>query len=317
MSGFLLSNLCVGISVIISIFICVGIITNTTNILVFWRLGMSSVSNLSLLVLSTVDLINVLLMTGTAIVLSPPIARWTSVKESAILWLSCPLIYSTIAISSWVTVVINMERCCCVVFPMKVKQIFTRKVVTSLFFGMVLYQLAISVPHYSLMGLTPVTSTTTNETLLAFDFLKYNNNLGLVFVFASSTAPTAISFVLVIIGTTFLLVKLRQSAEFHSSMTGNRRIRISTREKKVARSAFGICVIYIVCFSPTVGIYVATAIFPRFDVPDPVYGNAATFILYLSMLLQVVSASINFFVYLEMLSQFKGTLKNLFLRRHN
>ncbi|KAK3706056.1 hypothetical protein RRG08_016676 [Elysia crispata] len=47
---------------------------------------------------------------------------------------------------SWITTIISMERTCCIIYPMKVKQIFTPRNIFAMITGMVIYQIATGLP---------------------------------------------------------------------------------------------------------------------------------------------------------------------------
>ena len=169
------------------------------------------------------------------------------------------------------------------------------------------------VPHYFFIRLVPVTSQLTNKTILVFDFLTYNERLGVLSILLSYSIPTFICFVLVSVGTIFLVIKLRQSAEFRRSMAVKRPDKISSKERTVSRSVIGICVVYIVCQSPNVIIYLVSIVYPPAHTMNPVYGNFVFLLLALIMILQAISSSINLFVYFKMMSQYRDTCKKLFL----
>ncbi|KAK3797167.1 hypothetical protein RRG08_060511 [Elysia crispata] len=178
---------------------------------------------------------------------------------------------------------------------------------------MVLYQMGTLVPHYLYIGLTHATSPLTNKTVLVFDLLKYNERIGVLSLLLSFSLPTLVCFILVTLGTLILVARLRHSAELRSSSAVKRPLRIASKERSVATSVIGICVIYIVCLSPNVGFILVATAFPRFFYSDSVYGNATVFILTVASVFQSVSASVNLFVYLRMMSKYKAVLTKLFL----
>ena len=178
--------------------------------------------------------------------------------------------------------------------------------------GMVVYQLATVAPHYVFIRLVPAVSQLTNKTILVFDYLTYNERLGVLSMLLSFSIPTFICFALVSVGTIFLVIKLRQSAEFRKSMAVKRPEKISSKEQTVSRSVIGICVIYIVCQSPNVILYLVSIIHPPLHAWNPVYGNIVYLLVWVILLLQATSASINLFIYLKMMSQYRDVFKKLF-----
>ena len=199
-----------------------------------------------------------------------------------------------------------------IVFIYQVKLIFTRKNVVCVLLGRLVYQTCAVIPHYLTMRLIPVSAPQFNRTILVFDLFTYNKRMGIISLLFSVTIPTFICFILVLVGTIFLVIKLQQSAEFRRSMTEKQPEKISTREKTVARSVVGICVIYISCMTPDVAFYLVCQVFPQFHALEPVYGNIAMVATNVATLGQSVSASVNIFVYIKMMSQYRDTFNKLF-----
>ena len=199
-------------------------------------------------------------------------------------------------------------------FIEQVKLIFTRRTVVCFMVGMVLYQLANVIVHYLHINLIFMKDPVTNRTMFFFDVVNYNQRVGIISILLSFSIPTFACFLLVTIGTIFLVVKLRQSADFRKSMTVMRPDKISTKDKAVSKIVIGICVIYIICLSPNVASYVVSTAFSEFHTFNPVYGNIAHLSLIVSYLFQTISSSMNLFVYLQMMSKFREMFKSVFLR---
>ena len=102
-------------------FIILGVITNILNILVFWRLDFSAVSNISLFSLSVADLVNIVFIANTIVCNSPFYTLEIFMPSAHFSYVANPLHYSVMAFSSLITAVISMERCCCIMLPMKVR----------------------------------------------------------------------------------------------------------------------------------------------------------------------------------------------------
>ena len=121
LSDALLLELLKPIHVLIYPFIIMGVLTNTVNILVFWRLDFSAVSNISLFSLSIADLMNLVFIANSLVCNSPFFTLEVFMPSLHFSLISHPLHYSVMAFSSWITAVISMERCCCIMLPMKVR----------------------------------------------------------------------------------------------------------------------------------------------------------------------------------------------------
>ena len=137
----------------------------------------------------------------------------------------------------------------------QVKLIFTRRNVVCVLLGMLVYQTRAVIPHYLSVWLVPVSASQSNRTILVFAVFTYNKRIVIISLLFSLTIPTLICFILVTVGTIFLVIKMQQSAEFRRSMAEKQPEKISTPEKTVTRSVIGICVIHISFMSPDVAFY--------------------------------------------------------------
>ena len=180
--------------------------------------------------------------------------------------------------------------------------------------GMVLYQVATLIPHYLHISVVSVTDPVTNRTKFFFDFVNYNDRLGIISLLLSFSIPTFVCFILVTTGTIFLVAKLRQSADFRKSTAVTRPQKISTKDKTVSNMVIAICVIYIVCLSPNVATTLASTAFSQFHSFNPTYGNIVISSLDVSLMFQSICSSINFFVYLKMMSKFREIFNTVFFR---
>ena len=119
-SDALLDTCYKAITVVRAGFILLGLFTNSANILVFWRLGFSSVSNISLFFLSVFDMMTIVTAAYTAACSNAFYTLVTFISGYALVVIAHPLHFSGLAMSSCITALISMERCCCIMLPMKV-----------------------------------------------------------------------------------------------------------------------------------------------------------------------------------------------------
>ena len=103
----------------ISIF---GIFSNVVNMLVFYRMGFTITTNISLFCLAIADfytLVFILLATVGGHPMINDDHLFISLED--LTKTIGTLYYGCTAMGSWITAVISVERSCCVAFPMKVK----------------------------------------------------------------------------------------------------------------------------------------------------------------------------------------------------
>ena len=107
----------------ITIPVCIfGLASNIVNIAVFYKMGLSSVSNICFFCLAITDFNCVTYILVVTFALHPglkphvflPMAMLDAVLTSDTVY------YAFSAMGSWITAIINMERSCCVVLPLKV-----------------------------------------------------------------------------------------------------------------------------------------------------------------------------------------------------
>ncbi|GFR93947.1 LOW QUALITY PROTEIN: chemosensory receptor B [Elysia marginata] len=114
---------------LINSFGLLGIVSNTANIIVYVKMGLSETANISLLALSTCDLIVslcVLLASNCAnplLLATKRLPSGASIKE--ITYVASSVLYNCLGLGACVTAILSTERCLCVIFPLKVKSIVT------------------------------------------------------------------------------------------------------------------------------------------------------------------------------------------------
>ena len=98
-----------------------GIFSNIANIVVFYRMGFSSVSNISLFCLAVVDLCSLCIILLIAVGNLPLFQNpYLIISLMDVTLAIGSVYYSFSAMGAWITAVISVERSCCIVFPMKV-----------------------------------------------------------------------------------------------------------------------------------------------------------------------------------------------------
>ena len=108
----------------ISIPICIfGICSNIVNILVFYKMGFSSPTNISLFCLAIADLLTLCYSIISSFGNLPAFQDADlSFSMGDVARVGAHVYYSSCAIGSWLTAVINVERSVCMVFPLTVKE---------------------------------------------------------------------------------------------------------------------------------------------------------------------------------------------------
>ena len=115
---FLIFHLCVSP---LTIAICTfGICSNIINVLVFYKMGLSSSSNISLFSLAITDACTV-----TAVLVMSFEDMFDDshlpMRMRDVTLFTSHVYYFFSAMGSWITTMISMERSCCIVYPMMVR----------------------------------------------------------------------------------------------------------------------------------------------------------------------------------------------------
>ena len=179
---------------------------------------------------------------------------------------------------------------------------------------MFIFQIASSLPRCFAIGLTKITSPVTNRTVVIFDLEKYNAGMFFMSMLVSFSIPGLICFVVVLVGTIFLISNFKQSRQLRKSMSGSEGIsdKMSVKDARLVRSIIFICVIFIVGSTPNVLLYLIQTIYPTLNIIDPYLGNLTYAFYTVSHTFQATASSVNIFVYFGMGSRFKYTFKQTF-----
>ena len=107
----------------IAIPVCIfGLISNITNIIVYYKMGLSSVSNICFFCLAITDFNCVSYILVVSFVHHPRLEQpFLPISLNDVALISDTVYFGFSAMGSWITAIINVERSCCVVFPMKVR----------------------------------------------------------------------------------------------------------------------------------------------------------------------------------------------------
>ncbi|KAK3794063.1 hypothetical protein RRG08_059506 [Elysia crispata] len=273
-----------------------GIFTNSANIAVFLKMGFAESTNISFFALSVIDLLVSLYTLIGKLLYSPVLFRlhgnFKAIDGGRGM---TSIIFATSGVGGWVTTIISLERCFCIMFPLKVKTIITRRRIVLLILVMTVYQATFACLIYAQTG-PPY---------------HQHSEKRIIYLLCSLTGPSFICFVIVVIATTFLVIKLKQTMKMRSQIA-SQSDKAMSKERKVVRPVIFICVIFIVCFLPNVAKLLGTIVFPRLTPTDPYFGSLSNVLYTFTFIFQSISSSINIFVYYHMSSKFKETFGSLF-----
>ena len=104
--------------------VCIfGLCSNVVNIVVFSRMGLKTPSNINLFCLAIADWLTLAITTVVVFGEHPYFQNANHVMSMRDVSMTAAVVYPGVsAMGSWITTIINVERACCVAFPMKVRQ---------------------------------------------------------------------------------------------------------------------------------------------------------------------------------------------------
>ncbi|GFO10339.1 peptide receptor gpcr [Plakobranchus ocellatus] len=305
-----------------------GVIGNILIILVYMRLGVSETTNASYLALAISDLLTVLSVIWIAICETPLINLLfnrllivTDLQEfKQITGIRPHFAFSktTALITAW----ISTERCFCVVFPMKVKFIITRTVNTIVIVMIFIVSCGpVMVSYMSVWSEWREDPLGNQDGLFLFiSGAGERDEPQQIFVkILYDVVYPVFSWIVVIVNTTVLIIKLKQSANWRKQnlnllTTSAAQRTTSARTNRVTKTAVVVASIFIVCTLPISLTFLAWDYLPRLSSTGKFRNIAslgATLVFYLSEL----NSSVNIIVFTIMGARFRSALLQMVCRK--
>lgn len=263
---------------IVTVGLCIsltGIVSNSFNIAIFWKLGLGDSMSVGLFALSCTDFLltlsyAVICFCHLAHILYPsyPI-NFLALGYFAFGW-EANIVYLT---SCWITAVISVERCFCVVSPFRVKQVFTRlrctMVILAIYFILTGAHLLIFIMHKMAWVDVPSRgsqSSSNNMTKLptrrfTLTFNEYIIKVEIIFDIVVSLALSDLSLSIVTVCTIWMAYSLKTSSKIRlvapssstsDSSSSKSSPKLSYRERKMVKVVMAIAITLVVCGLPRV-----------------------------------------------------------------
>ena len=102
----------------------VGMLTNAANISVFLKMGLTETTTISFFSLSVADLFVCMSTIVVNLVYTRPVIDMklpSGAKAGEIGIGACFILYPCLGCSAWITTILSVERCLCIVMPLKVR----------------------------------------------------------------------------------------------------------------------------------------------------------------------------------------------------
>ena len=300
------------------VLICVGLISNVINVVVFLKAGVKDNVTTLLLTLSISDAMFLILMIPTVVVYNNyTLAVW---QVHLMCYWPAMTVYDY---SSYISVFLGVTRCACVVKPLHFKSVFTksRTVIAVCILFCVDVLLYIPVLSISRLGWRkdPVTnasylSVISDDDSLKLSKMRINDVLNRNFLAWTS-------FIVIIVCAALLSFKLFESSKIRSlpsrasDSTGSfnqpraPKQKLSPKDVRVVQSVVLVCVIFIVAQIPSIGHSVARVALEEYNETGYLIW-IAIIVIKTSITCHMSNASLNIFVYYNFNSRYRAVLRS-------
>ncbi|GFR63377.1 chemosensory receptor B [Elysia marginata] len=293
-------------------------LANTIVCLVFFLDGFKSTSNISFFALGITDvlmsIIWALFNVRVHSKLGKPFYDLFKVEVWKYLIVCADALGSS---GSWITAIITWERLCCIAFPLKVKRIFTRKLIMSLILGGLVFQV-LAMTFY-LVADHKLQQGYKEEVYVFYIDGKYYNKTEIVPTGSSTmlyisrllltSIPNYVLYAAIVIGTALLIAVFLRSVQRKKSLTSVAGPEgMTTKEKKLVLSVIAICMVYIVTCTPRNVYFTLLALIGE-DISLP---SAYQILSQGSIdIMLSLNPALNIFVYLGVNSSFRRQIRKL------
>lgn len=300
----------------------VGVVTNLINMVIFTKLGLKDSMSVGLFALSLTDFLVTGIQLASCIcfminLLCPHIGTDARFLGYYTLGWAITAIYD---VSCWITAMVSVERCYCVVSPFKVKQVFTRYRCISFIMIIYLLHIAIHVPVYTINRqefveiVTPPGNTTFIITPERTFKVKFNEEITVVELILDLTAGVSMWLLSQAVIIVYALrmgysleasSKIRQKVSNESQCTTRSYLQVhskhstlSNRERRLVKVVLCLAITLTFCNVPKlIGI---TLYYALLNGSSNKQHNIATFVWALASAFGSLGSSITFVVYLKL-----------------
>lgn len=294
------------------VFSVFGLLANTLNVAVFLKQGFTDNVNISLFALSVSDFCSLLTSMLFSLTCNTGFVTMTSIEPFGFQSVVAAFPRGVFSrVSSCVTAYVTFERCVCVVMPLKVKRVLTRRVtVLVLFFiytGLGLTLLPVYLQMYLGWSYNPYV----NKTTLGLQLI---NHVGLVDVSVTLSIHTMTqiaSFFMIIIFTTILVFELTKRSKWRQKSSSADRTNTNKKGSQTLMLITSMAVIYIVCYLPSMTILLTGLIEPKFGALGQEVNLYLVFVTF-NLALESLNSCVSVFLYHQMSSKFRATFRQLF-----
>ncbi|XP_059168541.1 neuropeptides capa receptor-like [Physella acuta] len=288
-----------------------GIVANIVNILVFYRQGYDDSVNITLTALAVSDIGSLLTLQIFNIMINP----WFMTLDIDVYVITFVELVSFyphnyfIRVCGFITAFASFERCLCVVVPLKVKQIITKRVsiATNIFIFLFLCLNLVPIYYVTYLGWTfmPIFNKTI---LIGMNKMDPYIVFGISYYFTDLFIPY-FSFFVIILCNIIIGIQLNRRALWRSSIATTSKATsesFPSKEKKLVLMLQLVAVVFIVCLIPQSAVLTTISFVPELSILGN-YFDVALLCTFISNFTETITSSVNLIIYYKMSSRYRNT----------
>ncbi|KAI8786160.1 FMRFamide receptor [Biomphalaria glabrata] len=291
-----------------------GIFANVINIVVFTKQGFQDSVNVTLTALAISD-IGALVTLQLTTLLTNPFVFSATLSFSPVELLGMVSFYPHnyfIRVSGFITSFAAVERCLCVVMPLKVKGIITSKVavIVNVIIFLIISLNMLTPYYYVYFSWTFVPFL--NTSILGVSYREGWEAAFGVSYFVTDLFEPYFTFFILIVSTFVMTARLKSTVSWRKSVTSSSsKSGLPSKEKRLVVMLATVSLIFIICLIPQSAILTAVSIVQELNAKGA-YFDVALVIYCISYLAETICSSVNILVYYKMSSKYRETINNMF-----
>ncbi|XP_059151497.1 G-protein coupled receptor 35-like [Physella acuta] len=288
-----------------------GMISNIINMVVFYKQGLQTTTNISLFALSLADLLTLVTLFEYSIWMNPLVEfsdTPVNTREVQYLITGWPNVCFT-RITCLIMAFITAERYINIKYPHKAKQIITPKRTKGLIFIIFVISIIMVMPSYSSIYYDWKFYPRSNVTKIGIHVI--NNGTVDKYSFLINAMLGLMALFLLIMFTSLIVWQLHLMVRRRSARTSDPLKASSSREKKVVKMVLIIATIQIFCTVPSIAFSFVCLLVDGMTIIG-FHQNTFFFIWSFNFVLGGLNSSVNIFLYYKMNSKYKNTLREMF-----
>ncbi|KAI8772766.1 FMRFamide receptor [Biomphalaria glabrata] len=296
--------ICMGVAQSLCVF---GIFANIANIFLFRKMGYQEGVNVTLTALAVCDIGNLVFKWGLIILNNPlmVIKDRNFFDVFVLTFAGYPSKYF-IRVSTMITAFAALERCLCVIFPLKVKSMITAKVALIVNIFIFLFHSLYLFPRYYVTYIDWTHVTGKNESILA---VLYKDNKDSVIPVASFLIDMVLpysTFAILVFCSSVIFVKLKSMSKWRQSVSSKKdpKSTLSSKDQKTAKLFMTVsfmCVMFLLPDSLLFTIAGAMGL----PSPNGGYGEKVKLAANLLLLPHIINCSCTILIYYKMSTRFR------------